>query len=66
MSVAVPPGTRLARVRASLTRREWTSMAGMTVVIVGLHVIGWGVLAGIVAPAATTWATGRCSASDWG
>ncbi len=50
MSVAVPPGTRLARVRASLTRREWTSMAGMTVVIVGLHVIGWGVLAGIVAP----------------
>lgn len=43
--------SRLRRVRAALTPREWRDVAGMAAVIVGLHVIGWGVLLGLVAPA---------------
>ncbi len=41
----------MTRVRGSLTRGEWTSIAGMAAFILALHVVGWGVLAGIVAPA---------------
>ena len=33
-----------------LTSGERRSLFGMAIVIVGLHVLGWGVLAGIVAP----------------
>jgi nickel/cobalt transporter (NiCoT) family protein len=49
---STPPstGTRLSRVRASLTGPEWTSLAGMAGFVVLLHVVGWGVLGGIVAP----------------
>src|SRR3954447_9582833 len=36
--------------RASLTRREWASIGGMAAFVVLLHVVGWGVLALIVAP----------------
>lgn len=43
--------SRLARVRSSLSTAEWTSIVGMGLFIIALHVIGWGVLAGIVAPA---------------
>jgi high-affinity nickel-transport protein len=43
--------SRMTRVRGSLTRGEWTSIAGMAAFILALHVVGWGVLAGIVAPA---------------
>ena len=42
--------SRLTRLRASLTRGEWTSIFGMAGFIVLLHVVGWGVLGGIVAP----------------
>jgi nickel/cobalt transporter (NiCoT) family protein len=47
-----PPaaGTRLSRVRASLSGQEWTSLAGMAGFVLLLHVVGWGVLGGIVAP----------------
>jgi high-affinity nickel-transport protein len=48
-SVAAP-ASRLARTRAALSRREWVSIAGMTGFVVLLHVVGWGVLAGVVAP----------------
>jgi len=33
-----------------LTAGEWRSILGMTAFILALHVVGWGVLAGIVAP----------------
>ncbi len=42
--------SRLARVQAALTRREWASIWGMAGFVVLLHVVGWGVLALIVAP----------------
>jgi nickel/cobalt transporter (NiCoT) family protein len=43
-----PPG-RLATIRAALTPAEWRRMGGMTAVIVGLHIAGWGLLAFAVA-----------------
>ncbi len=42
--------SRLSRVRSSLSRGEWVSIGGMAAFIVLLHVVGWGVLAGLVAP----------------
>jgi nickel/cobalt transporter (NiCoT) family protein len=42
--------SRLATVRASLTRAEWLRMAAMIGVIVALHLIGWITLAAFVAP----------------
>ncbi len=42
--------SRLARLRKSLSSKEWASIGGMALFILALHVIGWGVLAGIVAP----------------
>src|SRR3954470_5064866 len=49
---STPPstGTRLSRVRNSLSGQEWTSLAGMAGFVLLLHVVGWGVLGGIVAP----------------
>jgi high-affinity nickel-transport protein len=43
-------GGRLAQVKSGLTRSQWTTVAGMTAVIVGLHVIGFGLLFGVVVP----------------
>src|SRR6185437_10128266 len=40
-----------ARAGAALTRREWVSVGGMGLFVAALHVVGWGVLVGIVAPA---------------
>jgi nickel/cobalt transporter (NiCoT) family protein len=42
--------TRLGRVRRSLSRQEWTALGGMSAFILALHVVGWGVLAGLVVP----------------
>ena len=46
------PVARLAwrRARTALTRGEWTSVLMMTVFIVSLTVLGWGLLVGVVAP----------------
>ena len=41
----------VARAGAALTRREWVSVGGMGLFVAALHVVGWGVLVGIVAPA---------------
>jgi high-affinity nickel-transport protein len=41
---------RSARRRPSLTRGEWGSISGMGIFVLLLHVVGWGVLIGIVAP----------------
>ncbi|GAA2107981.1 HoxN/HupN/NixA family nickel/cobalt transporter [Microlunatus panaciterrae] len=43
-------GARWRRLRLALTATEWRSLAGMAGFILLLHVVGWGVLAGIVAP----------------
>lgn len=51
MTTTADRPTRVAKVRASLTRAEWTSVVGMAGFVLLLHVVGWGVLAGIVAPA---------------
>jgi high-affinity nickel-transport protein len=51
-TTALRPETasRLTRARDALTRREWASIGGMAGFIVLLHVVGWGVLALVVAP----------------
>ncbi len=41
---------RVARFRRSLTPRDWASLAGMAGFIVVLHVLGFGILFGLVAP----------------
>ena len=43
--------TRLSRFRTGLSSGERTAIGSMAAFIVVLHVVGWGVLAGIVAPA---------------
>ena len=45
-----PGGSRLSRIRAALTRGEWAAVIMMTVVVVTLTVVGWGLLAFVVAP----------------
>jgi high-affinity nickel-transport protein len=52
VAIATPersPG-RLSQVRDALTPGEWRRIAGMVAVIVGLHVIGFGLLLVLVAP----------------
>ena len=38
------------RVRSSMTREEWTRIGGMAAFVLALHVVGWFMLVGIVAP----------------
>ncbi|MDQ1673737.1 MAG: nickel/cobalt transporter (NiCoT) family protein [Frankiaceae bacterium] len=45
-----PDTSRLQRVRVSLTRAEWTSLLSMAGFVLLLHVVGWGVLLGAIAP----------------
>jgi nickel/cobalt transporter (NiCoT) family protein len=45
-----PAGSRRRRMSASMTRAEWTRLAGMAGFIVALHVVGWFVLVAVVAP----------------
>jgi nickel/cobalt transporter (NiCoT) family protein len=47
---SAPPSSRLARVRASLTRGEWAAIVSVALVVIALHVVGWFTLAAIVAP----------------
>src|SRR3954470_61406 len=56
---AVPAGgARPARLARSLTPTEWRRAAGLAVVIIGLHVVGFGLLFGVVAPAHLQTGTG--------
>ncbi len=41
---------RVRRMRSGLTRAEWTSIAGMAAFVIFLHVLGWGLLIGVIAP----------------
>lgn len=50
MSAGAPAPTAFARFRRSLTRAEWTRLAGVALAIIGLHVIGWLTLLVFVAP----------------
>ncbi|WP_200886704.1 Nickel transporter NicT [Phaeacidiphilus oryzae] len=43
--------TRMSRIRAALTRREWSRLGGMAGFIVLLHLVGWITLLAIVQPA---------------
>ena len=43
--LAARPHGRLVRVRDALTPREWTRAGAMAATIIGLHVLGWGMLA---------------------
>jgi nickel/cobalt transporter (NiCoT) family protein len=36
--------------RGALTQREWRSLAGMGAVVIGLHLVGFGILIAVVAP----------------
>jgi high-affinity nickel-transport protein len=47
---AEPAIPRWRRISSSMTRREWSRLAGMGVFILALHVIGWVTLMAIVAP----------------
>jgi high-affinity nickel-transport protein len=42
--------SRLGQFRSSLTRKDWSALAGMAGLIVFLHVVGFGILFGLVAP----------------
>jgi high-affinity nickel-transport protein len=42
---------RIRRVRGALTRAEWTHVGAMAAVVAGLHVVGFGLLFGVVVPA---------------
>jgi nickel/cobalt transporter (NiCoT) family protein len=44
------PRSRRQRIARSMTRAEWSRLAGMAAFIVALHVIGWFTLVAIVAP----------------
>ena len=43
--------SRRERIKGSMTPAEWRRAAGLAIVIVGLHVVGFGLLFGVVAPA---------------
>lgn len=55
-----PPitGGRLSRIRRSLTPQEWVRLGGLFGFVALLHVVGWGVLVFIVAPARYQLGTG--------
>ncbi len=53
MSTTAPPtvrGARLRQLRTKLSRGEWAAVSGMGLFVLFLHLLGWGVLALIVAP----------------
>jgi len=49
-SSSVPSTSRLARIRSSLTPAQWRRLAGLATIIVGLHIVGFGLLFGVVVP----------------
>jgi high-affinity nickel-transport protein len=44
------PGSRWHRVKQSLTPAEWRRVAGLFAVVAGLHLVGFGLLFGLVVP----------------
>jgi high-affinity nickel-transport protein len=52
------PGDRWQRIRCALTRAEWRRAALLALVVLALHVVGFGLLIGVVAPANLQLGTG--------
>ncbi len=50
-SVSLPPASRWVRLKEALSPSEWRHAGGMAAVIAGLHVVGFGILILVVAPA---------------
>jgi high-affinity nickel-transport protein len=50
-SVSLSGVSRLARIKASMAPSEWRRAGGMAAAIAGLHVVGFGILILVVAPA---------------
>jgi high-affinity nickel-transport protein len=50
-SASLPQASRWVRIKGALTPSEWRRAAGMVAVITGLHVVGFGILILVVAPA---------------
>ena len=50
-SVSLSRPSRLSRIRASMSPSEWRRAGGMAAVIAGLHIVGFGLLILVVAPA---------------
>jgi nickel/cobalt transporter (NiCoT) family protein len=50
-SVSLPRASRLTRIKASMSPAEWRRAGGMAAVIAGLHIVGFGLLILVVAPA---------------
>jgi len=50
-SLSMPQVSRWVRIKGSMTPREWRHAGGMAAVIAGLHVVGFGILILVVAPA---------------
>src|SRR3954471_17062366 len=47
---AAARAARLRRIRAALSPGEWATVIMMTLVVLALTVVGWGLLIGVVAP----------------
>jgi nickel/cobalt transporter (NiCoT) family protein len=50
-SASLPQASRWVRIKGALTPSEWRRAGGMVAVITGLHVVGFGILILVVAPA---------------
>ncbi len=50
-SASAPEASRWVRIKAALTPQEWRRAGAMAAVVAGLHVIGFGILLLVVAPA---------------
>ena len=50
LSPGASDGSRLRRIRNSLTRGEWAAIGGVAAAVLALHVIGWFVVAAVIAP----------------
>jgi high-affinity nickel-transport protein len=50
MEPTTMPSSRLRRIRGALTRAEWTRAGGLAAAVIALHVVGFGLLFGIVVP----------------
>jgi len=58
-STAQAEGAAFRRFRESLTRKDWTVIGAMTGFVLLLHLVGWGVLIGAVAPQKLTMGDGQ-------
>ncbi len=58
-SVDAPAVSRWGTIRGALSRREWSTVIAMFGFVLLLHVVGWGVLGGVIEPQNLTAADGQ-------